>query len=515
MPVPPHHPDDRRSDRPDEGQHLNGHVNGTGGSANRQHLSEISHLFLSDLRGDAAPRRRPPGTGRAAPPVFALIGARLSGEFVKHCLAYAAGLATTTPLGRIGVAIVEADELKLCHVEADGLTGDPVTPCAPDTRDLSEAMARAGRDIDRWLVVLAEPRLPHARRLLGRCDHWTLLATADHEGVVSGYRTLKSLSESVLPDDLADRAAADGAGPRVTLAMLGATSPEQARRSARKLLGVCRQFLDLPLDDEVVANASDVPPAPESWALRTLLDARWPTPAKAVAGWTAFEESLFPARPVPASTPAPNPAPEAAPAHPDPMKLPDFDSAPLLSDDAPAVAETSIPGLAKPAPSAPETPEPPAPIPMPMPVDPSPATDEVIDLPAGAGAGAVVEAALHRAAGEQAVTPLSPPMLPHAKLAVRRDGGLLLVAAVEPGLRDLSAVGRALDWLSENRQLVTMALSQFRLDGDADVAVRLYVSHADADASDLKSLLGNADVSIRTYRRLRWGDRTGVLLEAA
>ncbi len=70
-------------------------------------------------------------------------------------------------------------------------------------------------------------------------------------------------------------------------------------------------------------------------------------------------------------------------------------------------------------------------------------------------------------------------------------------------------------WATENRRLLRMALAQYRLDESADVSLHLLVSRADANADALRPLLSTGRVSVQTYRRLTWGGRSGVLLEAA
>jgi hypothetical protein len=138
------------------------------------------------------------------------------------------------------------------------------------------------------------------------------------------------------------------------------------------------------------------------------------------------------------------------------------------------------------------------------------AEDEVIDLPAG---GSVADVVLGRL--DVVMTPVYPPMLPDARLCVSRAGQVVLVAAASPGLGDLPTIGRAMTWATENRRLLRMALAQYRLDESADVSLHLLVSRADANADALRPLLSTGRVSVQTYRRLTWGGRSGVLLEAA
>ena len=64
---------------------------------------------------------------------------------------------------------------------------------------MSEALEELAWDMDRWVLLLANPRQPEARDLLKKVDHWVLLSTCDHDGVVSCYRAIKGLAEMPRP----------------------------------------------------------------------------------------------------------------------------------------------------------------------------------------------------------------------------------------------------------------------------------------------------------------------------
>jgi len=113
----------------------------------------------------------------------------------------------------------------LTRFDADGEGGlgeEAVTTESLDGRRMTEALAELSADVDRWLLLLPTPRVPEARALLRQVDHWVLLTTCDHDGVVAGYRTLKGLVET-------------GQSPRVTLALLDGTGAPEADE-ARALL---------------------------------------------------------------------------------------------------------------------------------------------------------------------------------------------------------------------------------------------------------------------------------------
>ncbi len=505
-----HHSHDHRFEAP-----KNGHAKHNG-SSNRKHLSEISHLFLSDLRDDnALPRRHPPA--RNSPGTVAIVAARMTGGFVRHACAQASLLATDDLAnggdGRVAVALVDAAELRVFVIDANGDGGDEAAEPVKttDASDLADVLEELRGDVGRWAFALPDPRLPQARRLLGRSRSWTLLTSANHEGVVSGYRTLKGLCELELPEDLADDAGAyDGEGPEVTLAMLDAKSAEDAERSAKKLAGVCGQFLDLSLRQ----SARDADTVGQAWSATEVLRCLWPTAADAAEAWPLLEQAAFATTSPTHSDPIPpmlKPADAADHADFDPVAAAGKFAATLEEKQIPAIArpiQREIP--ASPAPKAEPVPEPAPAASMPSPVG----EDEVIELPAGES---VVDAALaHDAKAGLAITPIAAPMLPSAKVAVDRDGRLVVVAAASEGLGDLALIARATAWAGENRQLLSMALGQYRL-SDAPVALRLYVSAKDAGAASLKLLLtnGSADATVCVYRKLRWAGREGLLLEAA
>src|SRR5439155_11457499 len=101
-------------------------------------------------------------------------------------------------------------------------------------------------DVQQWLLVLPNPRVPEARNLLRDVRHWVLLSTCDHDGVISCYRTLKGLLD--LWPAAGDAAASPPPRPALSLSLLDATDDAEAERVCGKLAGVCQQFLNWPLE---------------------------------------------------------------------------------------------------------------------------------------------------------------------------------------------------------------------------------------------------------------------------
>jgi hypothetical protein len=67
----------------------------------------------------------------------------------------------------------------------------------------------------------------------------------------------------------------------------------------------------------------------------------------------------------------------------------------------------------------------------------------------------------------------------------------------------------------ENRALIAMAVPQLAIDPHKHPRLKLIVDHADVSAQVLAPMLENDTVSVQAYRKLRWGGKTGLLLEAA
>src|SRR5688572_22075898 len=249
----------------------------------KRNLSEISHLFLSSISdlqtGDRPrPQRMPPasassakanasmdltpeefaqvfgaGEDLAAPepaphdaavkhaPVSVILGSHLNGKQFDRVKQYARHLASGKK--RIGLIEVDASEFRLMCFDGhagiiDG-TAELAASESYDPRRMAEAIEELGWDVDRWLLLCPNPRVPEARTLLRDVNHWVLLSTCDHDGVVACYRTLKGLAEQK-----------HEMRPRLSLALLDASDDDAAERVFGKLAGVCKQFLDWPLTCE-------------------------------------------------------------------------------------------------------------------------------------------------------------------------------------------------------------------------------------------------------------------------
>ncbi|HEV2293145.1 MAG TPA: hypothetical protein VGR35_04770 [Tepidisphaeraceae bacterium] len=510
-------------------------------------LSEISHLFLSSIRdaasnGQPKPQRTPPASCFQKPnvsmdltpeefaqvfvaeaaadgtpaqhleqeriaPVSAVIGAHLNGKQFDRVKQFARHIAA--PRKRIGLIEADASEFRLmCFDGTIGATNGEVETAASesyDPRRMAEAINELNWDVDRWLLFLPNPRVPEARLLLREVSEWVLLSTCDHDGVVSCYRTLKGLTDTRLPADrLVPR-------PNLSLALLDAADRDSAEKVFRKLASVCQQFLDWPLTSQVMIR-----PAYE--VAEHLVVCCRPTRDKGQIGtapqWEIIGEFLARAR---ASRAAAAPAPEA-------MNQAEHDE--QMSDEAaePVLLETPH---TIPAELAQEQEEPMRITPPPQPrlateMESNPhvpattlmmtTSDDVIDL---AGDEAVLSAILRHRSSEWVECPIVPPMCDKAKLAVGRDRRIVLIGEAGHGLTDLRAIGRAYQWLIENRNLIAMAVPQLSIDAHAMPQLSLLVDRADSSAATLQPMLQNDNITIETYRKLRWGGKTGLLLEAA
>jgi len=142
--------------------------------------------------------------------------------------------------------------------------------------------------------------------------------------------------------------------------------------------------------------------------------------------------------------------------------------------------------------------------------------EEVVDLAEGGDPSeAVLSAILKQNNGAYVECPVRAPMCGGVRLAVGRDRGMVLFAVAREGLGDLRSIGQALRWVNENRKLLGMALPQFAIDPNQSPRLRLLVDQSDLSADLLQPVLQSEHVTVQSYRKLRWGGRTGLLLDAA
>ena len=541
---------------------------------NHRPLSEIGHLFLSSVRekqtgGAARPTRIPPGGVRpdvsidmtpdefatlqagahedaipnvpVAQPVTmltAVIGSHLPQGKIDPARELARRMSAQH--GRVGFIEVDASEFRLtCFDSADYARGDePGTVSASiesfEPRRMIEAIEELSWDVHHWLLVLPNPRTPEARDLLRHIDQWTLLATADHDGVVACYRMLKGL--------------ADLGRPSLSLALVDA-DPYQAEKVHAKLQGVCKQFLGWDVKRLPTLRVGAFAQVAEHQVMccrstRDKAQLASGTPWQVVGEFISRLRQQLPVA-------SQNVDELELASHDAELSSPDTSDAQSpshLADVVVPTRETPVMDEIKSTASAPSvTQEPQGEFPR-VPVDiagaalqnpqrvdaikPEPATvepafsgmrlhpvdttPEVIELPGSeASAPSIINAILHQSGGELVECPVKAPACPDARLAVTRDRQLLLLAVTRSGLSDLQAVSRAYQWMTENRQLIAMAVPQLNINAHALPRLRLLVDHADASADLLQPLLQSSTVTLHTYRRLKWGGRTGLLVEAA
>jgi hypothetical protein len=303
----------------------------------------------------------------------------------------------------------------------------------------------------------------------------------DHEGVVACYRTVKGL--------------ADLHRPRLTLAALDSGNDRNAAANAfQRFSGVCQQFLEWPVESESpVAAASGVTEHVVLWCSGTRDKAQLATAPQ----WQVVADFLSRANRTPQHSDRRVAADEA-------KHQPGQVAHPIS-----APAEPQSP-RAVPAPVAPAEP-----VATPLFTSPAADTVEVIDLPDDRSTPAAIVSAMIRGGNALVECPVKAPMCPDASLAVSRNHRLVLVAVARQGLSDLRQIGRAYQWLTENRALIAMAVPQMSIDAHQMPQLQLLVDHADMSAEILQPMLQSAAVTVHAYRKLRWGGRTGLLLDAA
>lgn len=457
-------------------------------------LSDIGHLFLSSLRDRAGgrPERTPPpgeaprraGSG-AAPPLTALIGAHLGARQRAVARRYASQIEGGPD--RVGLIEIDHAELALSCLErggaafAPGAYNEDGAGDVMDARQIRDAISELSHDVQRWVVLPLDPRAPEARGVLRAARHWTLLVACDPDGVVAAYRALKGLRDLCVEGERT-----------ISLAVVDAAGAAEAEQAQRKLAEVCRQFLSLRVRCEAMTGSGDElqehpalvvrlthdkagPATDAHWREVTDLAARSaPPPPSASDVRSAVIEPASPATEAQQCEPAPEVAPATAPMR----------RARAASSDAPDAVPPGRFG-------------------------------EVIDLPDGTTDPASLTAAVASSEQSLIACPLPLPALRGTVVAVDRSGLLQLIAAVDGTSPSLAEAGRAYEWLLENRALVAMALPQLRIDALRLPALNLLIEHGRHAAAGLAPLLRQAHVQVRTYRALRWGERHGLLLEAA
>jgi hypothetical protein len=485
----------------------------------RESLSDISHLFLSGLRqrqtgGAPVPTRKPPlsmvsvdltpeefGEGQTSqqrPGLSAVLAHHLGAAAVQRVRDYARFAATVSgrvgliELGDHGLRLTCYDASPLGKLDADAMASPADAPAVEPVhgKRIAEALEEMSWDIQRWVLFLpGGAKSEKARQLLSKIDHWTVLAAADDEGIVSAYRALKGI--------------ADAGKASLSMAVLAAETQADGEQAHRKLAGASKQFLGRQLDYQGrVLPAESVSEHVVLWCRAAA------TPDAPQDHWTAVrelaEKSNQPLTPL-AEEPAEPAAEEIAAVE-----------EPVLAEPAPAEPPLKTPIAEEPveAPSYPSIPLKITPMEKAF-ADRGMAMNEVVDLDAGADQAEAIVATILRRETFWVTCPVKAPACPSATIAVDRDGRLVLAAAAGAALADLPVVSRAFAWLIENRGLVRMAMPQINIDAKAMPRLMLAVDQADSTGGKLAVLLGGADVSVRTYRRLRWGEKTGLLLEAA
>jgi hypothetical protein len=521
-----------------------------------QSLSEISHLFLSSVRekhnnGSPRPRRIGPGQSQPAvspddtpqapqpriapqdldaelaessgsamslnvepaprtPPVSALLSVHLNERQCESVKDYARHLASVH--GRVGLIEIGLTEFRLMSFEAGHSLLDPdleeiESSQCQSNEELAEALQEMNYDVDRWLIAIPNPRTTEARAMFAAIDHWVLLSTCDHEGVVASYRTLKSQGEIHRP--------------RLSLALMDGADEDQTRRIYEKLSGVCQQFLNWELEDESVVHKSSRVAEHLVLYYRSNVDA---ATSDATSWWRTVGDFVMSLKPGIAESAPPELQDDKEIEHA-------MTNEPVEESGAPAPAPAVIPGPR----IAQEDPiREPAPVAAPTfarmtypPAEPSPAATfrtfatvrdnavDVLDVDADGGPESILTAILQQNQGEMIECPIRAPMCAAARLAITRDRGVIMLAVAGEGLADLRSIGHAYRWIAENRSLIGMALPQFALDPARPPRLRLLVEHGDVSAGVLQPILQSEHITVQAYRRLRWGGKTGLFLEAA
>lgn len=394
----------------------------------------------------------------ASAPISAVLTSHL--EDAKSAVqAYAQHLSAHNQ--RVGLIEIGANELRLsCMGNGAEAPGSEETASFFEPRHLAEAMEELNADIDRWLVVVNNPKSVEARGILRRISHWVLITGCESEQIVAAYRSLKALSPL--------------ARPRLTVALLDAADGEQSERTFQKISGVCEQFLSWPIERGPTIRSS------VQANLHTIM--HWQVPHdQAAAGphWQVVEAFVSRARS------------DEAEISPEEHQEISAYKIPVQAGGQVAPVRNTLTAEAA-----------------------SPHEIPILSLNSS-NPSSVLDTVLQHQRGDLIACPVPLPMCEVGRLAVSRDKHLVLLAVAGKGLSDLRSIGYAYRWLTENRQLVAMAMPQLAIDANALPKLRLLVDHADRDAQTLSPILQNHLVEIRPFRTLNWSGRLGLMLEAA
>ncbi len=484
----------------------------------QRRISEISHLFLSDVRAKQtgnAPRpiRKPPGAFRqevsiditpeefahvfdkddteiseqpgvfiANKPVRAVIAHHI-GEQMGDQVRYLAGMLCHDG-SRIGLIYADAAEVRICCIEHNPHQGPIATDCNStpiEPMRIEQAIIELNQDVDEWMIVLPDTHCGESRSILKSISNWILLSGVEHDSVVDSYRTLKGLCDSHKP--------------HVSIAIVGSSDEDELRKTYQKLSSVCSQFMQLEtesfgaiepnhqLAEHVVLEAS----ATHNKAHMSS-PSHWPIIKKLVA--TKSEPTT---KPQPVAT-----APQVA----------SKPAAPVMGIAKERYVRAEVPEITEQAAAQPK-------VAMPANISSEEPVDQIFDLADTSGSPAALVRAVIQGTNDLVETPIKASQNPDAVITVSRDHRLVMVAVARNGLADLRSIAQAYRWMSDNRTLIGMAIPQFSLDAHALPRLELLVNHADMTADVLQPLLSSGYVTVRAYRKLRWGEKTGLLLEAA
>jgi hypothetical protein len=319
---------------------------------------------------------------------------------------------------------------------------------------------------------------------------------------------------------------ADNQRPLLTLSLLDAADETEVTRVFQKLSSVCQQFLDWPVDFESAVRQCDevvehlvLYYRPNHDKAQMATGSQWTAITEFIAAGKVAQDAAVRAQIASVEAPKGEITTATETDQEIPMNTPVAERGNLVADVV--VADNSTTGA-----------EPMQSFAKPQAMNSTSqafgvnaqsggqqsgdAFDDVIDLPGGDVSGqSILAAVLRKSSGDLIECPLRPPMCLEARLAVSRDRSIVLLAVANQGLHELQFIGQAYRWLKENRELIGMALPQLSIDPTQTPGLRLLVDRADLTADVLQPMLQSEHITVQAYRKLRWGERRGVFLEAA
>ncbi len=499
-------------------------------SPSQSGISEISHLFLSAVRQmhtgpGGPPKRTPPSAApvekasgvlfqttrdvtadllAAAPSAsvgpstaWLLCGeGGVGGDWKPAAAAWLASQVVAGTAERGALIVIEPRQV---HVQLTAAAGEELL--APETLPMSgwsAALAELREDVRYWCIVdLRTAATVASAKPWTACHQWIVWTAPGDAGVVSAYRTLKASAAGIeVPEILIARDKANAEA-----------GVERLREVTERFLSRRVEWLDI----DPLPPFHDVEPLPQ---LTAILTSGPVSPADIDSIARQVAEMAIP--------PAGGAVSPIVPRMPPPSVV----VAPT-APAAPPVISVAIPAgplphhVARPVSTSESTGKVDDDVAVQPPASDSSQSENVLSVvecgPDKSGRHVVVALAgqsTFNGSGALRLLDVAVPGMTEARLAVGQAGRVAVVVVATDFATTLAQAGGAMQWLSRSITLLARAFPGLSIDGrQSPELVLLDEGGKLAGIAGMGLLAGN--VRIQRFSRIKWGDRTGVVLLAA